>query len=122
MGIPEDLWRVSSPGPEGPVPRELASARERREIRRRLVSALLILTVGLLPGAPAAACPSGGAEAPSHAHADHSLPQSGHPHPAGAALHDDAPESSPALDPGSPPEEPSEHSGLPAAAGAFRRP
>lgn len=80
-------------------------------MRKRLVSALLILAVGLLPGVPAVACPSGGAEAASHAHADHSLPQSGHHHPAGAALHDDAAESSPALDPGSPPEEPSEHSG-----------
>lgn len=91
---------------------ELASAREKSAMQRRLASALVILALGLLPGVPAVACPSGPAEAAhSHAHADDSQQPSSHHHPAGAALHDDVREPARAADAGSPPKDPSGHSG-----------
>jgi hypothetical protein len=80
-------------------------------MRRRFVSALLILALGFLPGVPAVACPSGRTEASdSHTHADDSVRQRGHHHSAEAALHGDAPEPAANVNLGSPPEQPAEHS------------
>lgn len=91
--------------------REFDSARERPCMRRRVVSALLILALGLLPGVPAGACPSGQSEtADSHVHADHPLESSGHHDSAGATLHDHASESASTVGSHSPSEKPSGHS------------
>lgn len=81
-------------------------------MRTRLVSALLILALGLLPGAQAVGCPNASAEAThAHAHADHSVGQTSHSHAEGAAHHHAAPRSAPSVEAGSPLEEPSGHSG-----------
>lgn len=81
-------------------------------MRKPLGTALLILALGLVPGARAVACPSGrAAAAHAHAHADHSIGQSGHSHPEGATHHHAARGSAPGVEAGSPLEEPSGHSG-----------